>query len=299
VVVRVRACGINYPDVLIIADRYQYRPERPFSPGAEIAGEIESIGDGVTGLKPGDRILALSGWGGLAEKVRLPARTCVLLPPSMPFDEAAAFIMTYGTAYHALHQRGSIRAGETLLVLGAAGGVGLAAVELGKAAGAKVVAAVSSEAKRAVAIDHGADIGIVYPHDANAKTLAKLFKDACGEQGADLVFDAVGGPFSEAAVRSCGWNGRLLVIGFPAGIAELPLNLVLLKGAAAIGVFYGAFTEREPEVNASNNGALFDLYAAGAIRPYISRRFPLEQAAEAIDALSDRSAIGKLVVEIG
>lgn len=216
----------------------------------------------------------------------------------MPFDEAAAFIMTYGTAYHALHQRGRIRPGETLLVLGAAGGVGLAAVELGKAAGARVVAAVSSEAKRAVAIDHGADAGIVYPPGASAKDLAALFKQACGDRGVDIVFDPVGGPFSEAAIRCCAWDGRLLVIGFPAGIAQLPLNLVLLKGAAAIGVFYGAFAEREPQANTANNRALFDLYATGAIRPHISRRFPLEQAAAAIDALSDRSAIGKLVVEI-
>jgi NADPH2:quinone reductase len=298
VVIRVAACGINYPDTLIIEDRYQYRPERPFAPGAEVAGLVDSVGSNVEGITPGQRVLAMINWGGLAEKARVPAAHCIAMPDAMPFDEGAAFLMTYGTAYHALHQRGRIRAGETLLVLGAAGGVGLAAIEIGRAAGAHVIAAASSDAKLAVAMAKGADAGFVYPRDASAKDLAAQFKSACGEKGADLVFDPVGGAFSEAAMRACAWDGRLLVIGFPGGIARLPLNLVLLKGAAAVGVFYGSFITREPEANVANNRALLDLYAAGAIRPLISQRFPLELGAEAIAALSRRDAYGKLVVEI-
>ncbi|KQX25929.1 NADPH:quinone oxidoreductase [Sphingomonas sp. Root50] len=298
VVVQVRACGVNYPDTLIIADRYQFRPERPFAPGAEIAGIVESVGSAVDGFAPGQRILAMINWGGMAEKACVPAARCIAMPDAMPFDEGAAFLMTYGTAYHALHQRGRIRPGETLLVLGAAGGVGLAAIEIGRAAGAHVIAAASSDAKLAVAMAKGADAGFVYARDASAKELAVQFKAACGAKGADLVFDPVGGALSEAAMRTCAWDGRLLVIGFPGGIAQLPLNLVLLKGAAVVGVFYGLFMDREPEENARNNRALLDLYAAGAIRPLISQRFPLERGAEAIAALSRREAHGKLVVEI-
>jgi len=298
VIVRVRACGVNYPDILVIADRYQFRPERPFAPGAEIAGVVESVGDGVDGVAPGQHVLAMINWGGMAEKARVPAERCIAVPEAMPFDEAAAFIMTYGTAYHALHQRGRIRPGETLLVLGAAGGVGLAAIELGKAAGAHVVAAASSEAKLAVALAKGADAGLVYSRDASARDLAAQFKAACGKDGADLVFDPVGGALSEAAMRACAWDGRLLVIGFPGGIAQLPLNLVLLKGAAVVGVFYGAFIDRQPAESASNNRALLDLYAAGAIRPHISRSYPLERGGEAIAALSSREMFGKLVIDI-
>jgi NADPH2:quinone reductase len=224
------------------------------------------------------------------------------MPDAMPFDEAAAFIMTYGTSYHALKDRAQLKAGETLLVLGAAGGVGLAAVELGKAMGARVVAAASSEEKAALARTHGADESIVYPAGPldkdGAKALAEQFKAACGPNGADAIYDPVGGDYSEAALRAIAWEGRFLVVGFPAGIPKLPLNLPLLKSCQIVGVFWGAFAKRDPKANAANIRELLDLYARGAIRPVISARVPLTQAGEAIAALSARKALGKIVVTI-
>jgi len=300
VVIRVHACGVNYPDVLIIEDKYQFKPARPFAPGGEVSGVVESVGPGVTNVKPGDRVIGSTGWGGMAEKIALAAHRCIPIPDSMPFDEAAAFIMTYGTSHYALKQRASLKAGETVLVLGAAGGVGLAAVELAKAAGARVVAAASSQEKVDLAIRHGADSGVVYPMGPfdrdGQKALADLFKQACGPNGADVIYDAVGGDYAEASLRAIGWEGRFLVIGFPAGIPKIPLNLTLLKSCQVVGVFWGAYTARHPAENAENIKELMGLYAAGKIKPHVSASFPMERAGEAITQLANRKAQGKVVV---
>jgi NADPH2:quinone reductase len=297
----VKACGVNYPDTLIIRDLYQFKPERPFAPGGEVSGVVEALGPGVTELEVGDRVIGSAGWGGMAEKLVLPADRCIEIPDAMPFDEAAAFIMTYGTSYYALVQRAALKAGETLLVLGAAGGVGLAAVEIGKAMGARVIAAVSSAEKLAFAKAHGADDGIVYPRGpfdkAGTKALADLFKGACGADGANVIYDPVGGDYAEAALRAIAWEGRFLVVGFPAGIPKLPLNLTLLKSCQVVGVFWGAFTRREPAENAANIKALLSLYAKGAIRPQISARYPLAEAGTAIAQLAARAVMGKIIVE--
>ena len=300
VVLTVKACGVNYPDVLIIEDKYQFKPQRPFAPGGEVAGIVESIGEGVTSLAVGQRVLASSGHGGMAEKLLVDAVRCTPIPDTMPFDEAAAFILTYGTSYYALKDRGHLKAGETLLVLGAAGGVGLAAVELAKAAGARVIAACSSQEKVDLAIKHGADSGVVYPRGPfdkdGQKALATLIKDACGPNGWDVAYDAVGGDYSEATIRASGWNGRFLVIGFPSGIPKIPLNLTLLKSCDIVGVFWGASVAKEPKLHAQNIKDLMGLYAAGKIKPYVSERFPLAKAGDAIAHLASRKAMGKVVV---
>lgn len=300
VLIDVKACGVNYPDVLIIEDKYQFKPPRPFAPGGEVSGVIAAVGEGVSGFKVGDRVLASTGWGGYAEKLALEEARCTHIPDSMPFDEAAAFVLTYGTSYYALKDRGHLKPGETLLVLGAAGGVGLAAVELAKAMGAKVVAAASSQEKVDLAIKHGADSGVVYPRGPfdkdGQKALAELFKGACGSNGWDVAYDAVGGDYSEAATRASGWEGRFLVIGFPSGIPKVPLNLTLLKSCDIVGVFWGAAVARDPKGHAANLKDLMDLYAAGKIRPYVSERFPLARAGEAIAHLSSRKAMGKVVI---
>jgi NADPH2:quinone reductase len=300
VLLAVQACGVNYPDALIIEDRYQFKPERPFAPGSEVSGIIEAVGEGVTFLKVGDRVIGSCGWGGMAEKLAISASRCIPMPDRMPFDEAAAFVMTYGTSYHALKDRAQLKAGETLLVLGAAGGVGLAAVELGRAMGARIIAAVSSEEKAALARQHGAEESIVYapgPLDKeSAKALSEQFKQACGPNGADVIYDPVGGDYSEAALRAIAWEGRFLVVGFPAGIPKIPLNLPLLKSCQIVGVFWGAFAKRDPKANAANLRELLELYARGTIRPVISERVPLARAGEAIATLSARKAMGKIVV---
>lgn len=302
VLITVKACGVNYPDALIIQDQYQYKPARPFSPGAEIAGVVSGVGEGVDSFETGDRVLALLTWGGMAEKVTVAATRVARLPANMPFEVGAAFLITYGTSYHALKDRARLQAGETLLVLGAAGGVGLAAVELGKAMGARVIAAASTPEKLQTAIARGASHGIVYPtgpFDSNTrKALTKLFKDACAVEGADVIYDPVGGDYSEAALRAIAWEGRHLVVGFPAGIARIPLNLPLLKGCQILGVFSGAFITRRPEANAANTRELLDLYARKHIRPEISARFPLSQGGQAIARLAAREAIGKIVVTL-
>lgn len=300
VLIDVKACGVNYPDVLIIEDKYQFKPTRPFAPGGEVSGLIAAVGEGVTKFKVGDRVLASTGWGGMAEKLALEEGRCTAIPDNMPFDEAAAFILTYGTSYYALKDRGSLKAGETLLVLGAAGGVGLAAVELGKAAGARVIAAASSQEKVDLAIAHGADSGVVYPRGPfdkdGQKALANLIKEACGPNGWDVAYDAVGGDYSEATIRAAGWNGRFLVIGFPSGIAKIPLNLTLLKSCDIVGVFWGASVARDPVGHAQNVKELMALYAEGKIKPHVSERFPLERAGDAIAHLASRKAMGKVVV---
>jgi NADPH:quinone reductase len=300
VLIAVKACGVNYPDSLIIEDRYQFKPPRPFAPGGEVAGVVEAIGSGVTAFKPGDRVIGSLIWGGMAEKVTVSAARCTPMPDNMPFDEASALVLTYGTSIHALKDRARLQKSETMLVLGAAGGVGLSAVELGKTMGARVIAAASSPEKVDLARKHGADAGVVYPAGPfdkdGARALADLFKGACGEGGADVIYDPVGGDYSEAALRAIAWEGRFLVVGFPAGIPKLPLNLMLLKGCQVVGVFWGSFTQRDPKANAANIAELMQLYAKGAIRPVVSERYPLARAGEAIARLAGRQAMGKIVV---
>lgn len=302
VVIEVKAVGINFPDTLIIEDKYQFRPPRPFSPGGEIAGVVEAVGEGVTTLRRGDRVAAMTGWGGLRERVAAHAGRCMKIPDSMPFDEAAGFIMTYGTVYYALKDRAQLKPGEVLFVPGAAGGIGSAAVELGKAMGAHVVAAASTNDKVQFALELGADNGLIYPSGpmdkAAQKELSGEIKLACGRDGADVVLDGVGGDYAEPALRAMDWNGRFLVVGFPAGIPSFPLNLTLLKSVSVIGVFWGAHAEREPELHQSNMADLMRFYTEGKIRPRVSKTFAFEDAGEAIKALGDRSALGKIVVEI-
>ena len=302
--IQVKAVGINFPDVLMIEDKYQSKPPRPFAPGGELSGIITAIGEGVTNVKVGDRVLAQIGSGGLVEQVVAPAGRLTKIPDAMPYDEAAAFILTYGTSYHALKDRGHLKAGETLLVLGAAGGVGLSAVELGKAMGARVIAACSTQEKVDLAIKHGADSGVVYgrgPFDKEGqRALGTLFKDACGPDGAHVIYDAVGGDYAEPALRSIAWEGRYLVIGFAAGdIPRIPLNLALLKGCDIVGVFWGNWTARNPKLFQDSIRELIDLYLAKKIKPYVSERFPLERGADAIAHLGSRKAMGKVVVTVG
>jgi NADPH:quinone reductase-like Zn-dependent oxidoreductase len=300
--VRVRAAAINYPDVLIIEDKYQFKPPRPFAPGGEIAGEVLGLGEGVTGWTVGDRLIAVPGWGGLAEKIVIPAKTGIPLPAKRSFTDGAALLLTYATSIHALYDRGRLEAGETLLVLGAAGGVGLAAVELGKARGARVIAAVSSEDKAQAARHAGADAAIVYPPGPfdkdGSKALAQMFKEAVGPDGADVIYDPVGGDYAEPALRSIAWEGRYLVVGFPAGIPRLPLNLTLLKSCDVCGVFWGAFAARDPKANAAHVETLFRLWDERKISPRVSATYPLERGGEAIAALAARSVIGKVVVTL-
>jgi NADPH2:quinone reductase len=300
--IAVRACGVNFPDLLIIQDLYQYKPSRPFAPGAEVAGVVDAVGEGVDNVAPGDRVLLSPVRSGMAEKAVGPATNCWKIPESMPFDEAAALLMTYGTSQHALKDRAQLRPGETLLVLGAAGGVGLAAVELGKAMGARVVAAASSAEKLELAREHGADDGVQYsagPLDkAQARALSERFKAACGAGGAHVIYDGVGGDYTEPALRAIGWQGRHLVVGFTAGIPKLPLNLPLLKGCQIVGVFWGEFTTRCPAAHAANVAALMSLYLDGRIKPAVTERYPLARGAEAIARLGARAARGKMVVII-
>ena len=301
--VRVRAAAINFPDVLIIEDKYQMRPPRPFAPGGEIAGEVIGLGEGVTSWSVGDRLLAVPGFGGLVEQIVIPAASAFRLPESRSFTDGAALLLTYATSIHALWDRGQLKAGETLLVLGAAGGVGLAAVELGKARGARVIAAVSSEEKAQAARDAGADEAIVYPRGPfdkdGSKALAEQFKAAVGPKGADVIYDPVGGDYCEPALRAIAWEGRYLVVGFPAGIPRLPLNLTLLKSCNVCGVFWGAFAARDPQANQAHVEELFALWDAGKISPRVSATYPLDKGGDAIASLAARQVIGKVVVEIG
>jgi len=302
VIVAVKACSINYPDVLIIEDKYQFKPPRPFAPGGEIAGVVESVGDGVIGWKPGDRVIGMVGHGGLVEKVVVDATKLYALPEGRSFAEGASLLLTYATTIHALLDRGHLKAGDSLLVLGAAGGVGLAAIELGKAYGARVVAAVSSEEKAEAARQAGADETIVYaraPFDKEqSKALADQFKAAGGKSGYDVIYDPVGGDYAEPALRSIGWEGRYLVVGFPAGIPRLPLNLTLLKSCDVCGVFWGAFAARDPNANQAHVETLFRLWREGRIAPRVTETFPFAKGGDAIAKMAARGAIGKLVVEV-
>ena len=291
----VHACGINFPDVLIVQGLYQVKPEPPFSPGCEVAGVVSDVAPDVNAFQPGDRVLAWLGYGGCAEQAVAPVDNVFALPASMDFATASVLLLTYGTAYHALVQRASLRAGETVAVLGAGGGVGVACVELAKALGARVIACASSAEKLAVAREHGADAVVDY----RAENLRDALRAHTDGRGVDVVCDPVGGELAEPAFRAIAWGGRFLIIGFAAGeIPRLPLNLALLKGAALVGVFWGSFTSRDPQTNRRNTEALIELYEAGKISPRVSHRFALDDALAALDMLRNRQAIGKLVVEV-
>ncbi len=296
VLLDVHAAGVNFPDTLIIEGKYQFKPPFPFSPGGEAAGMVAAVGEKITHLKVGDRVMALTGWGSFAEQVAVPGQNVLPIPTEMDFTTAAAFSMTYGTSMHALKQRANLQPGETLLVLGASGGVGLAAVEIGKAIGARVIAAASTNEKLEIARKAGANELINY----SEASLRERLKELTDGQGVDVIYDPVGGKLFEEAFRSIAWNGRMLVVGFAAGgeIPALPANLPLLKGASLIGVFWGAFAQRQPQDNAANFKQLFAWYAEGKLRPLVSQTFALEQAAEAIDTLGQRKAVGKLVVKV-
>jgi NADPH2:quinone reductase len=296
VVVSVEAAGVNFPDVLIIQGKYQFKPEPPFSPGGEAAGVIKELGEGVAGVKVGDRVIAASTWGAFAEEMVADADRLVPMPDAMEYVPASAFILTYGTSYHALKDRAQLRAGETLLVLGASGGVGLAAVQLGKAMGAKVIAAASSDAKLEVCKAEGADELINYA----SEDLRARVKQITAGKGVDVVYDPVGGAYSEPALRDMAWNGRFLVVGFAAGdIPKIPLNLALLKGCSIVGVFWGAFTRNEAERNRRNNQELMQLYLAGKVKPHIHATYPLERAAEALNEVLYKRVSGKVVLTTG
>ncbi|UXH39831.1 NADPH:quinone oxidoreductase family protein [Pseudomonas promysalinigenes] len=289
----VHAAGVNFPDTLIIQGKYQFQPPLPFSPGGEAAGVISAVGEKAGSFKVGDRVMALTGWGAFAEQVAVPFYNVMPIPEHMDFATAAAFGMTYGTSMHALKQRGQLQPGETLLVLGASGGVGLAAVEIGKAMGARVIAAASSAEKLAIAKAAGADELIDY----SQASLKDEIKRLTGGQGADVIYDPVGGELFDQAVRGLAWQGRLLVVGFASGtIPQMAANLVLLKGAAVLGVFWGAFAQRQPEDNAANFRQLFAWHAEGKLKPLVSKTYPLAEAGAAIEALAQRKAVGKLVV---
>jgi NADPH2:quinone reductase len=293
VVISVKACGINFPDTLIIEGKYQFKPEMPFSPGGEVAGVVKEVGEGVERVRVGDRVIAFTGWGGFAEEVLADAEKLIPMPDEMDFVTASAFVMVYGTSHYALKDRAKIQPGETLLVLGAAGGVGLAAVELGKAMGARVIAAASSEEKLAVCRQHGADECINYANEDLKESIKRL----TGGQGVDVIYDPVGGNYAEPALRGMAWEGRYLVVGFAAGeIPRIPLNLTLLKGCSIVGVFWGSFTTRDPQRNQEHLRELMAWFHEGRLRPHISATYPLERVADALNDLRARKITGKAVL---
>ncbi len=293
VVVSVQACSVSFPDTLIIQGLYQFKPQMPFSPGGEIAGIVKEVGEGVEQLQVGDRVMGFNGWGGFAEEMVLDANRVLPMPAQMDFATAATVIMTYGTSQYALKNRGQLLPGETLLVLGASGGVGLAALQIGKIMGARVIAAASSDEKLAICKQHGADELINYSRE----DLKERVKVLGGKKGIDVIYDPVGGSYAEAALRGMGWGGRYLVIGFTAGeIPRIPLNLTLLKGCSIVGVFWGAFTEREPQRNREYLQELLGWFEEGKIKTYISTTYPLARAADALNDMMQRKVIGKAVV---
>ena len=295
VVVDVKAAGVSFPDVLIVQGKYQFQPPFPFSPGGEIAGVISEVGEGVVDWKLGDRVIAMTGNGGIAEKVVAFEMTLMPLPETMDFRDGAAFPLNYGTTYHALKQRGQLQAGETLLVTGAGGGVGTTAIEIGKAMGARVIAAASTDEKLEIAKNLGADEVINYS-DGELKEKVKALTDGLG---ADVIYDPIGGDIFLQCMRCVNWKGRVLVIGFASGpIPEVPTNLALLKGCSIVGVFWGRFTGAEPEENSKNFDELFALHAEGKLKPQITKSYSLDDAAEAISSLENRKATGKVVIEM-
>jgi NADPH2:quinone reductase len=293
--VKVHAAGLNFPDVLMIEGKYQSQPPFPFAPGGEFSGVVTAVGAEVSSLVPGQRVFGSCGHGALVERIAIPANRLRPIPPGMHFEQAAGISTTYGTSYHALVQRAQLRAGETLLVLGAAGGVGLAAVELGKALGARVIAAASTDDKLAVARGAGADETINYADGE----LKERVKSLTGGRGADVIYDPVGGDLFDQCMRCIAWNGRVLVVGFTGGyIPKVPINLILLKGCQVVGVFYGSFAAREAELNRRNFGAILDLFERGKINPLVGRTFPLAEFAQAMRCLSGRTAVGKVVLTV-
>lgn len=299
---RVRACGVNYPDALMIQDLYQVKMPRPFAPGSEVCGVVEAVGAGVAGYAVGDQVIGRCGTGGMAQKLALAAERCARIPAGLPADEGAAFSLTYTTGYHALRDCGDVQAGETLLVLGAAGGVGAAAIDLGRAFGMRVLAAASSQAKLDFALACGAHEGLVYPDKVEGreaeKALADGFKKLAGARGVDVVFDPVGGAYSEAAFRALRPHGRHLIVGFTAGIARIATNLPLLKRSSVVGVDVRAFGEQEPAKYQRNFDGLLGMWAAGKLKPAVSERFALEQGGAAIARFAQRDVLGKLVVMV-
>jgi len=292
-VISVRACGVNFPDTLIIQNKYQIKPSLPFSPGGEVSGIVKEVGEGVTHFNVGDRVFSLTGYGGFAEDVLANAATTLPMPDGMDFVTAASTMYTYGTSYHALKDRGNLQPGETLLVLGAAGGVGLAAVQLGVLMGARVIAAASSDEKLAVCRTVGAAETINYTTD----DLRERVKELTGGNGVDVVYDPVGDQYAEPAVRSLAWRGRYLVVGFAGGvIPSIPLNLPLLKGASLVGVFWGAFAQRETKQSRQNFQEILQWIASGQLKQHLHGRYSLVEAPDALRALMDRRVTGKAVV---
>ncbi|HEY5337410.1 MAG TPA: NADPH:quinone oxidoreductase family protein [Rhizomicrobium sp.] len=303
VLISVKACGVNFPDVLMIQDKYQFKPALPFSPGGEVAGIVKSVGEGVTNVKAGDRVCVSTGSGGMAEEVLADSRRCMIVPQNVPFDVASSFMVTYGTSWHALKDRGMLKAGENLVVLGAAGGVGTSAIEIGKAMGARVIAGASTQEKVDLAKKLGADDGFVYPpvplSRDQQKQVTEDIKRLTGGAGADVLYDPVGDDYAEPALRAMNWNGRYLVIGFAAGqIPKVPLNLTLLKGCQVVGVFWGAFAARDPKYAAQSLQDVLNLISEGKLKPHVSEHFPLAEAGKSIRLLMDRKAKGKVVVTV-
>src|ERR671931_912162 len=294
-IISVKAAGVNFPDVLIIQNKYQVKPPLPFSPGSEAAGVVTAIGDGVDHVKIGDRVMAITGYGAFAEEIAVDAARLLPIPDGMDFATAAGFGLTYATSDHALRDRGALKTGETLLVLGAAGGVGIAAIEIGKALGARVIAGASSADKLAVCRAHGADETIDYATEELRERLEAL----TAGHGPDVVYDPVGGPYTEPALRSIAWRGRLLVVGFAAGeIPRIPLNLTLLKGCSIVGVYWGEFSRREPQRFAESMRQLARWFAEGRLKPHISATFPLDRAADALTLMAARKVKGKVVLAV-
>ena len=295
--ISVRACGVNFPDLLMIQGLYQFKPPFPFSPGAEVSGVVLEVGENVTSFAPGDRVIGMTGWNGFAEEAVVDANKCLKLPETMDFETGAGLPMTYGTSYHALVQRARLKAGEVLLVHGATGGVGTAAVEIGKLLGARVIATAGSDEKLAVLRKHYAVEHLINYRTENFKDRVKELTDG---KGADVIYDPVGGDLFEPSLRCIAWDGRLLVVGFASGtIPQVRANLVLLKNCSVIGVFWGAWSAREPEVNAANFAELMKLHAAGKLEPIVSFTYPLERASAALNDLAARKVVGKAVLTTG
>ncbi len=293
VVVAVRAAGLNFFDTLIIQNKYQFKPDLPFSPGAEIAGEVTSLGDGVEGIQVGDRVMAYSVWGGVRAEIAISQEAVIAMPDGLDFVTAAGLIVTYGTSLHALKDRADIQPGETLAVLGASGGVGQAAVEIGKAMGARVIACASSEDKLEFCRTLGADETLNYTDE----DLKSRLKELSNGKGVDVIYDPVGADLAEPALRAIGWNGRFLVVGFAGGgIPKIPLNLALLKGCQIVGVFWGDHLVREPDRHRANMTQLLDWVVEGKIKPHIHKVYPLEETADALLAIARREVRGKVIV---
>ena len=295
VLIDIYSTGLNFPDTLQIQGKYQFQPPFPFTPASEVAGKVAAVGEGVTALSVGDRVMAMVGTGGMAEQVVAEAAAAETFPDSMAFDTAAGFGMIYGTSYHALKQRAELKPEETLLVLGASGGVGIAAVELGKVLGARVIAAASTDEKLDIAKRYGADELVNYGDGQ----LKEKVKELTGGKGADVIYDPVGGDLFDQCARCINWKGRILVVGFASGtIPKYPINLALLKGCQLVGVFWGSFRKREPQVHQQNCRDLFELFGRGELKPLISQVFPLEKYVDALNVFVNRQAVGKIVMRI-